>query len=113
MRRVRRVIRDRQRRSFGDRLAGLEHQVDRATLARSQARAAGVGENVRVALIYTIGRDRAKQRVVDAFERAYLTDLLKRHAGNITRAAQEAGLTRYHLRELLKRHGLVGGTTEE
>jgi DNA-binding NtrC family response regulator len=54
----------------------------------------------------------AKQRVVDAFERAYLTDLLKRHAGNITRAAQEAGLTRYHLRELLKRHSLVGGTAE-
>jgi DNA-binding NtrC family response regulator len=54
----------------------------------------------------------AKQRVVDAFERAYLTDLLKRHAGNITRAAQEAGLTRYHLRELLKRHNLVGNAQE-
>jgi DNA-binding NtrC family response regulator len=54
----------------------------------------------------------AKQRVVDAFERAYLTDLLKRHSGNITRAAGEAGLTRYHLRELLKRHNLVGGTSE-
>ena len=49
----------------------------------------------------------AKQRVVDAFERAYLRDLLQRHEGNITRSAQEAGLTRYHLRELLKRHALV------
>ena len=27
--------------------------------------------------------------------------------GNITRSSQEAGLTRYHLRELLKRHGIV------
>ena len=45
-------------------------------------------------------------RVVDAFETAYLGALLKRHEGNITRSAQEAGLTRYHLRELLKRHGL-------
>jgi DNA-binding NtrC family response regulator len=49
----------------------------------------------------------AKQRVVDAFELAYLRQLLERHEGNITRSAQEAGLTRYHLRELLKRHGLT------
>jgi transcriptional regulator with GAF, ATPase, and Fis domain len=48
----------------------------------------------------------AKQRVVDTFEAAYLKALLERHEGNITRSAQEAGLTRYHLRELLKRHGL-------
>jgi transcriptional regulator with GAF, ATPase, and Fis domain len=48
----------------------------------------------------------AKQRVVDAFEATYLKEVLERHEGNITRSAQEAGLTRYHLRELLKRHGL-------
>ena len=50
----------------------------------------------------------AKQGVVDQFEIAYLRQLLERHDGNITRSAQEAGLTRYHLRELLKRHGLTG-----
>jgi transcriptional regulator with GAF, ATPase, and Fis domain len=49
----------------------------------------------------------AKQTVVDAFETAYLGALLKRNEDNITRSAQEAGLTRYHLRELLKRHGLA------
>ncbi|HZS41882.1 MAG TPA: sigma 54-interacting transcriptional regulator [Polyangia bacterium] len=49
----------------------------------------------------------AKQRIVDAFELQYLKALLERHEGNITRSAQEAGLTRYHLRELLKRHGLT------
>lgn len=48
----------------------------------------------------------AKQVVVDAFEIAYLQQLVSRHDNNITRSAQEAGLTRYHLRELLKRHGL-------
>ncbi|MGZ3429285.1 MAG: sigma 54-interacting transcriptional regulator, partial [Polyangia bacterium] len=36
----------------------------------------------------------AKQRVVDHFELAYLKQLLERHDGNITRSAQEAGLTR-------------------
>ncbi|MBX3155262.1 MAG: sigma 54-dependent Fis family transcriptional regulator [Deltaproteobacteria bacterium] len=56
-----------------------------------------------------LGFKQAKQSVVDAFEIAYLQALMIRNDGNITRSAQEAGLTRYHLRELLKRHGLKGG----
>ena len=59
-----------------------------------------------------LGFKGAKQTVVDAFEIAYLGALLTRNDGNITRSAQEAGLTRYHLRELLKRHGLKGGELE-
>jgi transcriptional regulator with GAF, ATPase, and Fis domain len=55
-----------------------------------------------------LGFKQAKQTVVDAFESAYLGALLERNEGNITRSAQEAGLTRYHLRELLKRHALTG-----
>jgi transcriptional regulator with GAF, ATPase, and Fis domain len=55
----------------------------------------------------------AKQRVVDSFEIAYLKALLERHDGNITRSAQEAGLTRYHLRELLKRHSLTNINLKE
>ncbi len=48
----------------------------------------------------------AKQQVLEAFEAAYLRALLEKHGGNITRSAQAAGLTRYHLRELAKRLGL-------
>jgi transcriptional regulator with GAF, ATPase, and Fis domain len=59
-----------------------------------------------------LGFKGAKQTVVDAFEVAYLAALMARNDGNITRSAQEAGLTRYHLRELLKRHGLKGGDIE-
>jgi len=59
-----------------------------------------------------LGFKQAKQTVVDAFEIAYLQALMIRNDGNITRSAQEAGLTRYHLRELLKRHGLKGGDVE-
>jgi transcriptional regulator with GAF, ATPase, and Fis domain len=64
---------------------------------------------------FTPGLDfkEAKQRVVDAFEAAYLKALLTRHDGNITRSAQEAGLTRYHLRELLKRHNLTSAGHSE
>ncbi len=58
------------------------------------------------------GFKQAKQSVVDAFEIAYLSALMLRNDGNITRSALEAGLTRYHLRELLKRHGLKGGDQE-
>jgi transcriptional regulator with GAF, ATPase, and Fis domain len=55
------------------------------------------------------GFKQAKQTVVDSFETAYLQALMIRNDGNITRSAGEAGLTRYHLRELLKRHGIKGG----
>jgi DNA-binding NtrC family response regulator len=48
----------------------------------------------------------AKARLLEAFEPAYLRALLARHNGNITRSANDAGLTRYHLRELCKRYGL-------
>ena len=48
----------------------------------------------------------AKQKVLDAFEPAYLKALLDKYGGNITRSAQAAGLTRYHLRELAKRYGV-------
>jgi DNA-binding NtrC family response regulator len=48
----------------------------------------------------------AKARLLEAFEPAYLRALLARHGGNITRSANAAGLTRYHLRELCKRYGL-------
>lgn len=50
----------------------------------------------------------AKQRVLDAFEAAYLKALLDKHGGNVTRSANAAGLTRYHLRELAKRYGIRG-----
>ncbi|MDB4991055.1 MAG: Response regulator of zinc sigma-54-dependent two-component system, partial [Myxococcaceae bacterium] len=50
----------------------------------------------------------AKQRVLDQFEASYLKSLLDKHGGNITRSAQAAGLTRYHLRELAKRFGIRG-----
>jgi len=47
-----------------------------------------------------------KQRLVDTFEREYFRRLLDRADGNLSRAAGEAGITRYYLRELLKRLGL-------
>jgi DNA-binding NtrC family response regulator len=55
----------------------------------------------------------AKQRVLDVFESAYLKALLDKHGGNVTRSAQAAGLTRYHLRELAKRYGVRNAGDED
>ena len=48
----------------------------------------------------------AKQTMVDNFERAYFARLLAKTDNNLSRAAAEAGITRYYLRELLKRLGM-------
>ncbi len=47
-----------------------------------------------------------KQEMIDQFEADYLTKLMGEFDGNISQASKHAGLTRYHLRELLKKHGL-------
>ncbi len=48
----------------------------------------------------------SKQVMVDTFERAYFARLLAKTDHNLSRAAAEAGITRYYLRELLKRLGM-------
>ncbi len=48
----------------------------------------------------------AKQVLLDDFETRYFTHLLEAHDGNLSRASAAAGITRYYLRELLKRLGL-------
>jgi DNA-binding NtrC family response regulator len=48
----------------------------------------------------------AKREVVDAFERSYLSDILMKHRGNVTAAAQQAGMLRSALQRLLRKHEL-------
>jgi DNA-binding NtrC family response regulator len=48
----------------------------------------------------------AKRRVVTEFERSYLTALMTRRGGNVTAAAEEAGMLRSALQRLLRKHGL-------
>ncbi|MBI4052346.1 MAG: sigma-54-dependent Fis family transcriptional regulator [Elusimicrobia bacterium] len=49
----------------------------------------------------------AKQKVLEAFEKTYLIELLKRSKDNITHAAQLAEMDRKNLYELLKKHGIT------
>ena len=49
----------------------------------------------------------AKERWNDHFERRYVALVFSQSGGNVTRAAEHAGLSRRHFRELLYKHGIV------
>ncbi len=51
----------------------------------------------------------AKQQVVDAFERDFITRALQRHQGNVTRAATEMGMLRQQLQQKIRELGLKDG----
>lgn len=48
----------------------------------------------------------AKREVVEGFERTYLRDLMAGHEGNVTAAAEQAGMLRSALQRLLRKYGL-------
>jgi DNA-binding NtrC family response regulator len=48
----------------------------------------------------------AKARLIEGFERDYLVHLLDRHAGNISRAAAEAGIDRNYIHRLVKKYSI-------
>lgn len=50
----------------------------------------------------------AKARIIDQFEKSYLSGLLLAHDGNITKAAQAAGKNRRAFFELMRKHNLKG-----
>jgi len=47
-----------------------------------------------------------KQELVQEFELGYVTDLLKRHDGNVSQAAKQAGIERAYLQRLVRKYGL-------
>jgi transcriptional regulator with PAS, ATPase and Fis domain len=49
----------------------------------------------------------AKRRCVDGFERAYVQELLERHGGNVSSAAEAAGIPRQTLHRLKNKHRMV------
>jgi len=55
----------------------------------------------------------AKERWNDAFERRYVDQVFQSASRNITRAAEHAGLSRRHFRELLYKHGIVERPRDE
>jgi DNA-binding NtrC family response regulator len=54
----------------------------------------------------------AKAQILQSFEQHYLSSLLDRHKGNITKAAAAAGLSRKHLYELMRKIDLFSPDLE-
>lgn len=48
----------------------------------------------------------AKQELIQTFEQQYITDLLQRHADNVSRAARHAGIERAYLQRLIRKYDL-------
>jgi DNA-binding NtrC family response regulator len=55
----------------------------------------------------------AKERWNDHFERRYVAMVFTSNANNVTHAAEHAGLSRRHFRELLYKHGIVERPAED
>jgi DNA-binding NtrC family response regulator len=91
-------------------LAGDRDEIDVADLPTSGARPPGdfplqgsyLGEGVPLAEYH-----RTRDRVVERFEREYLTCVLQETAGNVSEAARMAGVNRATLYRMLERHGLT------
>jgi len=54
-----------------------------------------------------LGFHEAKEQLLESFEREYLSALLKRCEGNVSRAARESGLHRKSIERLLKKYDLA------
>lgn len=54
-----------------------------------------------------------KQRVVETFERDFISRALHRHRGNVTKAAEEMGMLRQQLQQKIRELGLKGYEGEE
>jgi DNA-binding NtrC family response regulator len=48
----------------------------------------------------------SKDGVIRKFEVEYIKDLLRKHAGNVSRAAREAGIERSYLQRLIRKYGM-------
>jgi two-component system response regulator PilR (NtrC family) len=48
----------------------------------------------------------AKLRHVEEFEKSYLREALKAHAGNVSKAAEESGLARQNFQVMMKKYGI-------
>jgi DNA-binding NtrC family response regulator len=82
--------------------------IRQRSTGKGKAAQVGVGLVVDVALPYK----ESKRLHDEAFERAYVPALLEKHAGNLSRAARAAGLSRKHLRALATKLGLRAGDAD-
>jgi DNA-binding NtrC family response regulator len=52
---------------------------------------------------------RARRRMIENFEQRFVKELLRKHRGNVTHAAQKAGKDRRDFGRLIKKYGISKG----
>jgi DNA-binding NtrC family response regulator len=57
---------------------------------------------------FTVPYSEARRRLLDQFERTYVSGLLEIHDGNVSQAAASAQVDRVHLHRIIRRHRLKG-----
>jgi len=82
--------------------ADLPEEIRRGAVAPATSGAASVGAAPRDAYTYA----EARRRVLDEFERGYVSALLRSAGGRVGEAAARAALNPRTLHELMRRHGL-------
>ncbi|MCP4807695.1 MAG: sigma-54-dependent Fis family transcriptional regulator [Proteobacteria bacterium] len=70
------------------------------------------GDAAPVAIRYDMPYKKAKRMWLEVFEFAYISNLLKRHDGNVSHAAREAGIDRKSIQRLMKRNDMTGPRDE-
>ncbi|MDQ3267079.1 MAG: sigma 54-interacting transcriptional regulator [Myxococcota bacterium] len=75
-------------------------------VAHLPARVRGTPQEVGLSFNEHLSFKDAKERLLEAFEREYLGQLLKRCEGNVSRAARESGLHRKSIERLMKKYQL-------
>jgi two-component system response regulator HydG len=58
-------------------------------------------------MLYDMPFSEAKKRVVDNFEREYVTEVLRRAGGNVSEAARQASLDRSNFRRIVKKYDIT------
>ncbi len=57
--------------------------------------------------IYMLDYKEARKKILAAFNEEYITDLLRRTGGNVSLAAQTAGIERQYLQHLMRKNGIT------
>lgn len=84
----------------------VEDIVQRAHVGERLLRSLMAANREEVAEFPTKSLKDAREEIVAAFEKAFVMATLRRHKGNVTRAAQAMGISRQMLHRLMSEHGV-------
>ncbi len=82
---------------------GDMYAIGAATSAQGPSSSAAGGDEIALILAENLPFPRAREKLVEAFEQRYVADVLRRHGGNVARAAAASGIARRYFQILQAR----------